>query len=110
VREPEPLRAGGTLIFPDFLAQHRILRDRRILIEILGFWTPDYVTTKLARLRESGIRDIILCIDEDRACGAGELPEHWSVVRFRRRLDAAAVLREIERLTAGGGAPTDRQQ
>jgi len=43
VREPEPIAAHGTLIFPDFALQHRSNPARRWLLEIMGFWTPDYV-------------------------------------------------------------------
>jgi predicted nuclease of restriction endonuclease-like RecB superfamily len=101
VREPEPLRAAGTLIFPDFLLWNRLHPGRRVLVEIVGFWTPQYLAAKLEKLREVAT-PILVCIDEDRACVAGELPPHLPVLRFRRRLDAAAVLREAERLTTDG--------
>jgi predicted nuclease of restriction endonuclease-like RecB superfamily len=101
-REPEPLRAGSTIIFPDFLLQHRIHQHRRILLEIVGFWTPEYLARKIARLCEAGIPRIILCIDEDRACEEARIPLGWPLVRFRRRLDAAAVLREVERISDDG--------
>jgi predicted nuclease of restriction endonuclease-like RecB superfamily len=97
VREPEPLRAAGTLIFPDFLLRHRLRPDRRVLIEIVGFWTPQYLTAKLEKLREAEAA-CLLCVDEERACALGELPATLPVVRFRRRIDAAAVLREAQRL------------
>jgi uncharacterized protein len=100
VREPEPLRAAGTLIFPDFLLQHRLHPRRRILIEIVGFWTPQYLTAKLEKLRQVDAV-CLLCIDTDRSCAVGDLPPHLPVLRFRRRLDAAAVLHEAERLTEG---------
>ena len=100
VREPEPLRAGETLIFPDFLLVNRLQPRRRLLIEIVGFWTPQYLATKLEKLRQVSTV-CLLCIDEDRACALGDLPPHLPILRFRRRLDAAAVLREAERLTAG---------
>ena len=100
VREPEPLRAGGTLIFPDFLLRNRLHPRRSVLIEIVGFWTPQYLTAKLEKLRQTDAV-CLLCIDADRACALGDLPPHLPVLRFRRRLDAAAVLREAERLTTG---------
>jgi predicted nuclease of restriction endonuclease-like RecB superfamily len=44
IREPEPIAAAGTLIFPDFAVQRRSDPTRRWLLEIVGFfWTPDYV-------------------------------------------------------------------
>ena len=101
LREPEPLRAAGTLIFPDFLLRHRLQPRRQVLIEIVGFWTPEYLASKLEKLRQTDTV-CLLCVDEDRACATADLadlPPHLPVVRFRRRIDAAAVLREVERLT-----------
>ncbi|HVV49107.1 MAG TPA: DUF790 family protein [Polyangia bacterium] len=100
VREPEPLRAGGTLIFPDFLLRNRLQPRRQVLIEIVGFWTPQYLAAKLEKLRQTDAL-CLLCVDDDRACAVGDLPARLPVLRFRRRLDAAAVLRAAERLTAG---------
>lgn len=98
IREPEAVRAGGTLIFPDFLLRHRIHAERRVLIEIVGFWTPQYLTEKCERLRQARLSNLILWVDEDRACADGELPPGVPVVRFRRRVDAVAVMRAVERL------------
>jgi predicted nuclease of restriction endonuclease-like RecB superfamily len=103
VREPRPLRAGGTLVFPDFELVHRLDPRRRWLLEIVGFWTPDYIEKKLAALRDIGASEaprLILCLDEERNCAADDLPPNAAVVRFRRRVDAADVLRIVE----GGGA------
>jgi predicted nuclease of restriction endonuclease-like RecB superfamily len=102
VREPEAVRAGGTLVFPDFLLRHRLDPRRRVLVELAGFWTPEYLATKLARLAEAQLPPFILCVDEQRACALGKLPASLSIVPFRRRVDAAAVLRRAEELTAQG--------
>jgi len=96
IREPEPITAGGTLIFPDFALQHRSNPARQWLLEIVGFWTPDYVARKLALYRSARLPNLILCIDEDRNCADADLPPGALVVNFRRRVDAAAVLRVAE--------------
>jgi len=96
IREPEPTAAGGTLIFPDFAVQHRSDPTRRGLLEIVGFWTPDYVKRKLAFYRAARLPNLILCIDEGRTCAEADLPSGVRVIRYRRRLDAAAVLQLIE--------------
>ncbi|MBI3108242.1 MAG: DUF790 family protein, partial [Candidatus Rokubacteria bacterium] len=93
VREPEPVPVGSTLIFPDFALQHRTDAARRWLLEIVGFWTPDYVANKLALYRRARLTNLILCLDEDRNCAEADLPSAAPVVRFRRRVDATAVLR-----------------
>lgn len=96
IREPEPIVAAGTLIFPDFALQHRTDPTRRWLLEIVGFWTPDYVARKLALYRNARAPSLILCIDEDRNCAEADLPARARVIRYRRRVDSAEVLRVIE--------------
>ena len=96
IREPEPIAAGGTLIFPDFALRHRSDSARQWLLEIVGFWTPDYVARKLALYRSARLSNLILCIDEGRNCAEADLPSGARVVRYRRRVDAGAVLRVIE--------------
>jgi hypothetical protein len=105
LREPEPVPAGDTLIFPDFALQHRRDAGRRWLLEIVGFWTPDYLAKKLRLYRQAHLSNLILCIDEDRNCTAGDLPAGALVVRFRRRVDAAAVLRLVGRDSTIGRPP-----
>jgi uncharacterized protein len=95
LREPEPVTASGTLIFPDFALQHRQEPARRWLLEVVGFWTPDYVARKLALYRNARLSNLILCIDEERNCASEDLPLGARVVRFRRRVDPAAVLRLV---------------
>ena len=95
LREPEPVTASGTLIFPDFALEHRHDSTRRWLVEIMGFWTPAYVTRKLALYRSARLSNLILCIDEERNCATEDLPPGARVVRFRRRVDPAAVLRLV---------------
>ncbi len=96
VREPEPVPAGEFLVFPDFAVVHRHDKSRRFLLEIVGFWTPDYLREKLGRLRAMPHIPLVLCIDRGLNCSAGELPPHARVVWFRRRIDPGAVLAVIE--------------
>jgi predicted nuclease of restriction endonuclease-like RecB superfamily len=96
IREPAPIVAAGTLIFPDFALQHRTDPTRRWLLEIAGFWTPDYVARKLALYRSARLPSLILCIDEDRNCSEADLPSGARVIRYRRRVDPGAVLHAIE--------------
>jgi predicted nuclease of restriction endonuclease-like RecB superfamily len=95
LREPEPVPAGEVLIFPDFVLEHR--RDgRRWFLEIVGFWTPQYVERKLALLRAARLGNLILCVDEARSCADAEVWASTRVIPFRRRIDAVAVMRVID--------------
>lgn len=95
VREPEPISAGRHLVFPDFALVHRADPGRRWLLELAGFWTADYVRTKLERYRAVNCERLILCIDQARQCDESELPASAAVIRFRRTVDVAEVLRRI---------------
>jgi predicted nuclease of restriction endonuclease-like RecB superfamily len=108
VREPEPVPAGGTLIFPDFLLRHRLCPQRRFLVEIMGFWSADYVARKLALLREAGLCNLILCVDEARICGDDPLPQNARIVRFRRRIDPRQVLAAAGEGDTPASGPTER--
>lgn len=99
VREPEPVSVSGTWIFPDFGLVHR--RDRRRwLVEIVGYWTAEYLAHKIERLRRSGRGDILVLVDEKLACGAGDFPSQPHVLLFRGRVDVEAVAEVVERAAA----------
>jgi hypothetical protein len=105
IREPVALDAEGTLIFPDFALYRRERPEVRWLVELSGFWTADYLTTKLDKLRRSGVAGLVLCVDAARNCAESDLPPQVPVVRYRRRVDPACVLAVIETLPAGTATP-----
>jgi len=95
-REPEPVETDGTLIFPDFALWRRDRPRQRWLLEIIGFWTADYLRHKLARLRAARLSNLIVCIDADRNCTDEELPPDAPVIRYRRKIDVEEVLRIVQ--------------
>jgi predicted nuclease of restriction endonuclease-like RecB superfamily len=97
IREPAPVSAAGTLIFPDFALQHRGDPTRRWLLEIVGYWTPDYLRTKLERLRQAKIPNLLLCVSDKLNCADRDLPAEASVIRFSKRIDAKDVLNLIDK-------------
>jgi predicted nuclease of restriction endonuclease-like RecB superfamily len=98
VREPEPVEAGDALIFPDFAVVHRRDASKRFLLEIVGFWTQDYLREKLRRLHSVASAPLVLCIDRGLNCSAGELPVNARIVWFEKRIDPCAVLSAIDSL------------
>ena len=95
VREPEAIPVLGALIFPDFELRHRATGERWLL-EIVGYWTAEYMQRKLATLRQAGIERLILCIDQERSCSDDLLGIDARVLRYRRNVDPRAVLAIIE--------------
>ncbi len=94
-REPEPIRLEDAWVFPDFALLHRLTR-RRVLLEIVGFWTPEYLRTKLDRLRRAAREDLLILVDASRACAAEFATELPNVLFYRGKVDAEAVRRSIE--------------
>jgi hypothetical protein len=95
LREPEPIDAGGHLFFPDFAVHPRLDPRQRWFVEIVGFWTPEYLANKLERLRRARVSNLVLCVDADRNLGDGDIPPNAALVRYRRRVDAAKVLEVV---------------
>lgn len=92
IREPEAVPIVGHFLFPDFLVRHRRIGGQQAWLEIVGFWTPEYLTEKLERLRQARLPNVILCVDEQRNCSEGGLPLGARVIRYRGRVPAQAVL------------------
>ena len=97
-RETEAIRAGGRVFFPDFTLS-REGKDR-ILVEIVGYYTPEYLASKLRVLRDAGLKRIIVCVDESLACNGGADFCATTVLTYRRRVDAGALIAAAERIVA----------
>lgn len=67
-REKTPLSCAGELFLPDFTLRHQ--DGREALVEIVGFWTPEYLETKLRKLRAAGPNNLILVVYRGLAAGA----------------------------------------
>ena len=64
-REPEPIQAGSHVLIPDFSFEKRGLK---VYLEILGFWTQDYLERKVSKLNQIHGVDLIVAADEELAC------------------------------------------
>ena len=62
-REDEVLLLGDTVMIPDFALTHKRL-GHRVLIEIVGFWHPDYLRRKVEKVRAAGCHHLLLLVYE----------------------------------------------
>jgi len=91
LREADPVRVGGRILCPDFTLVAPGT-EVRVPVEVVGFWTPEYLADKMATLRAlPPDRPWIVAIDESLADRAGDLPP-GPLLRYRRRVDARALL------------------
>jgi len=62
-REDEVILLGDTVLIPDFSFTHR-KNGRRAIIEIMGFWHPDYLRRKLEKVRAANRHNLLLLVYE----------------------------------------------
>ncbi|MEE8168461.1 MAG: DUF790 family protein [Candidatus Hydrothermarchaeales archaeon] len=85
-REPEALIAGSSIMIPDFGFQKR---GMKFYMEVVGFWTPEYLKKKLEKLSKVE-EDLILAVDKALACSKFE--EFGKVIYYTKEVSVKAVL------------------
>lgn len=84
---PPPIAAGPSLVCPDLIVEHD---GRRTYVELVGFWTTEFLARKHALYRDAGIERVVLVVDEARGCTKDQLPATLPVVGYDRRPSVAA--------------------
>ena len=115
-REPEPLRVVGDdehrVMIPDFAFEYDHA-PFRLFFEVMGFWTPAYVESKLRQL--AGVEGVELLVAVDESLGVGEavetrdhrVIEYDGQVRVKDVVDALGGYEDRLRETATAGLPTE---
>ena len=101
-REDEIIPVGDSVLIPDFSFTH-IQDGRRALVELAGFWHPDYLRRKAWKLRQAGRRDVVLVAYQS----VNTTPETWAdvpgeVLLFASKPVIKEVLEAVERCAAPG--------
>lgn len=63
-RESEVLLLGDTVMIPDFVLLDEQEHERKILIELVGFWHPQYLRRKLEKVRAARCAHLLLLVYE----------------------------------------------
>ena len=102
-REVDLVPVPGSAIIPDFRVAHP--DGRSVLVEIVGFWRPEYLRKKFALLRRAGRRDIVLAVSERlNLAAAGVRTDEFAdrIVWFKGKLEPKAVLERVEAVAPAG--------
>lgn len=67
-REPAVLEAGQYAFIPDFSLERN---GSRVYVEIIGFWTPEYLRNKIQKINQVK-ENIILLVDKNLACSGSD--------------------------------------
>ncbi len=93
-REPEPLVAGTHVLIPDFsLEKHAV----KVYLEIVGFWTSEYLERKLSKLKSIEGVDMIIAADESLACSKLErLRDRAEVIYYRKDVPLKPIVEHLK--------------
>jgi predicted nuclease of restriction endonuclease-like RecB superfamily len=96
-REVDLIPIPGSVIVPDFRLVHP--DGRTFLLEIVGYWRPEYLRKKFAQVRRARRDDLILAISErlnlERA-GVSVKDVPARIIWFKDRVQPKAVLEALE--------------
>ena len=96
-REVAIINLKDTVFIPDFAFRHA--DGRTALLEIVGFWRPDYLARKLMKLKRSGRTDMVVAVSADLNVGEEDFKDvPGSVFFFKRRINPQDVLARLEQV------------
>jgi len=70
VREDDIFDLGAQVMIPDFAIEHP--DGRRAILEIVGFWTPEYLESKISKIRQVEADNFVLAVSEQLDCASEE--------------------------------------
>ena len=96
-REVDLIPIPGSVMIPDFRLVHP--DGRTFLLEIVGYWRPEYLRKKFSQVRQSDRNDLILAISERlnlEKAGVTFQNTPAQLVWFKDKLSPKAVLKVLE--------------
>ncbi|MCS7121941.1 MAG: DUF790 family protein [Archaeoglobaceae archaeon] len=87
----EIVKAGKRVFIPDFVIKKG---EKKVYVEIAGFWTPEYIKRKVEKIREAKI-PVILIARKDLAIKECKLEEK-ELVFFDRKLPFAEIVKKLK--------------
>ncbi|MCC6509086.1 MAG: DUF790 family protein [Pirellulaceae bacterium] len=94
-RETEILHHGQTVFMPDFVLRHE--SGRSVMLEVVGFWTPEYLHQKQQTLAQFPDHRIVLALAEQHL-QSFEVPTANTIL-FKTVIKVEAVLEKLRSLT-----------
>ena len=96
-RETEIINLRETVFIPDFMFRHP--DGRTALLEIVGFWRPEYLRRKLYKLRKAQRHDLVVAVSEHLNVSEedfSDVPGH--VFFFKSRIHPKDVIERLDRI------------
>lgn len=91
-REAEIIDLGNTVLIPDFTFIHP--DGVSVLLEIVGFWTPDYLNKKLNKIDRAKRTDLIIAVNDKLNCTKEQF--FGPIIFYKTRVKTSDVLNALE--------------
>lgn len=101
LREAEVVDLKGSVFIPDFLLRHK--SGVELALEIIGFWSPEYIKKKSEKIQKAKRGNLILAISENLNCGKDDF--HGDVIRFKGRLLLKDILPVLDKYVSSAKTP-----
>ena len=104
-REPDPLIADGKAMIPDFLFERF---GRKVYLEIVGFWTKEYLERKAAKLKvlfdnteknkNNKSIDLLVAVNSELSCSQIETISKDRVFTFKKDVSLKPILEHLKKI------------
>ena len=93
-REPEPLVAGTHVLIPDFSFEKN---GAKVYLEVVGFWTSDYLERKISKLKQVAGIDMIVAANQSLACSKLErLKSSALVIYYEKEVPLKPIIEHLK--------------
>lgn len=94
-REPTVLKTGPSVMIPDFSLKRR---GKTCYIEIVGFWTPEYLEKKIEKVK-SLTEEITLCVNKELQCTKKDFQkENVDIIFYDKQVPMKPILEKIRKI------------
>jgi predicted nuclease of restriction endonuclease-like RecB superfamily len=106
-REPTILKAGQHAFIPDFSMERN---GTKIYVEIIGYWTPEYLKNKIQKLNQLKEKEsMLLLINRNLACSGSEIKidnlvfydkkiPYLEIIKILRKYEERQLMEDIAKL------------
>ncbi|MFQ5970399.1 MAG: DUF790 family protein [Nitrososphaerales archaeon] len=96
-REPDPIIVDGKALIADFMFEKY---NRRVYLEIVGFWTKEYLERKVHKLvASSGNKiDILIAVNEELACSKMSSLSKEKVILYKNEVPIKPIIDYLKRI------------
>jgi len=94
-REPEPVIAGNNVLIPDFSFERQ---GAKLYMEVVGFWTTEYLTRKIEKLKKTKER-MLIAVDESLSCERLtklEKKQSLNIIYYRNKIPLTPILSYLQ--------------